>query len=267
MRRRAIVVLARLVVPACLVLASACRAAQTAPVSLAGTTGDPAWARFDPPATDAVGPASVGSNQPGAALALVSGRQPADAAAVVAAALPIAAAALGNGPTEHVHLEGIDWPGPAAAVVTVLSLRVTPAGVHVRRAAVMVSLLDGVPVGAGPALLLPTMDTAEPPVAALATSPIDDEATWGAAQAALTAAGFTDVRLLRLESAIEAWPVIATFRAGGREGRGADLVAWLRRDGARLVVAGLPGRPDPTNPAGPPATPAPEGAAESEDPS
>jgi hypothetical protein len=172
---------------------------------------------------------------------------------VAAAAVPIARdhvtsigprldGTVGEGATyaEHLTVEAIDHPAPDHAVVTVQAIVLTArrsayTDARLVRVAVPLDLTDGVRPAGRP---WPLPDPTPAPAAPLDGEPIDSPDAHAAARAALTEAGYRDVRV-REVAATSGWPVVVTARARAPgEDEPAVHVVWTRAAGDGLVVAG-----------------------------
>lgn len=156
-----------------------------------------------------------------------TGRRATDGAAVVAAALAHSAPSFHAG--EVPVVEGIDRPGPGAAVVTILTFA---EGQVTRRLAVAVMISQGRAVATGDLWTLPLPSRGQQPLLAeFLHDPRLDEL----AVRALEEAGLGHLEFVRLARALDSWPIVAEVTAP----EGPRLI-WLRRDGDHLTVAGLP---------------------------
>lgn len=164
--------------------------------------------------------------------------------------LDLDGAASGDGYVEHLVVEGVDHPGPGAAVVTLLAVVLQAEGdrydtAHLRRLAVPLHV-DGSgarPAGTPYELTAPSLSAIplEP-----SGDPLDAPELVLAAREALLAAGYSDVTVASLHRTA-GWPLLATAtaRAPGASDAGTHLV-WLREHLGELVVAGArPPRKDP----------------------
>lgn len=141
---------------------------------------------------------------------------------------------------EHLVVESVDHPARGALVVTVGAIVLPVDGDEYGppesvRIGVPVHLTDAGPRPAGPPWWLP-VDTQglEPP----STEPVDDPDLQMAAVDAVTAAGYRQVELDRLERT-DGWAWVAHVQARGPSQPAAQShVLWLRADVGRFVVAG-----------------------------
>jgi hypothetical protein len=139
---------------------------------------------------------------------------------------------------EHLVVEGIDRPGPEAAVVRVVAVVLsggTQLEASIERLAVPVALTPEGPHPAGAPWPLPPPATA-PLLPAVDT--IDDAEQLLAAREALADTGFDPDLLVGL-GATSGWPVIATLSDA------TTPEVWLVRDGDGFLVAGTEPSPSP----------------------
>lgn len=151
---------------------------------------------------------------------------------------------------EHVAVESVDHPARGALVVTVRAVVLPVEGdsygqAHQLRVAVPLTIDADHARPAGVPWLLPV----DPPAVTLPqTAPVDDVDLQVTAAEAVTAAGYRDVSLTRLERTSGwAWVAVVEARAP-TEQEAREHALWLRSDVGRLVVAGTA----PPPPAAPP---------------
>lgn len=158
------------------------------------------------------------------------------------------AGAAGGVYAEHLVVEGVDHPGPGAAVVTVRALVLRVAGdvyegVEVRRVAVPLRFDAGGAAPAGDPYLLPLDEPVPAPIES--TGSIDDPDLLLLAGEALVAAGYRVDEVHALHRTAS-WPLVVTADVGVGDAPARRLGVWLRPHLGGLVVAGT--RPGPAEP-------------------